>query len=227
MTKNLKGKKLGIIHAALITTRVVQKYIDEIIPEVEVVHWLDDTIQNTNFACPPGVIPAKNYAKFVQGALSLEEYGADLILLACSTFNRAVEFARPMVKTPLLQVDRPMMDLAVRNGRRIGLLATVPTTVPASERLLRLAAEEAGREIEIQTRLCSEAFQVLKAGNPEKHNEMLLQEIDVLSRSVDAIVLAQISMTALEPRLTATKVPVYNSGRTGFARVRELLEAQK
>jgi hypothetical protein len=33
-------------------------------------------------------------------------------------------------------------------------------------------------------------------------------------------------MTALEPRLTATKVPVYNSGRTGFARVREMLEAQ-
>src|SRR5208283_1270019 len=143
MAKNLSGRKLGIIHAALITSRAVQKYIEEIIPEVEVVHWVDDTIQNTNFACAPGVIPAKNYAKFVQGALSQEEYGVDLILLACSTFNRAVEFARPMIKTPMLQIDRPMMDLAVQDGKRIGLLATVPTTVPASERLLRLAAQEA------------------------------------------------------------------------------------
>ena len=227
MPKNLTGKKLGIIHAALITTRAVQKYIDEIIPEVEVVHWVDDTIQNTNFACEPGVIPRKNYAKFVQAALSQQEYGVDLILLACSTFNRAVEFGRPMIDTPMLQIDRPMMDLAVRQGRRMGLLATVPTTVPASERLLRLAAEEAGKTVEVRTRLCSEAFKVLKAGNPDKHNDMLLQEIEGLSGEVDAIVMAQISMSALEPRLTHTKVPVYNSGRTAFNRIREILEAKK
>ncbi len=225
MGKNLKGKKLGIIHAALITTRAVQKYIDEIIPEVEVVHWVDDTIQNTNFACEPGTIPRKNYAKFVQAALSQQEYGVDLILLACSTFNRAAEYARPMIDTPLLQIDRPMMDLAVRDGNRIGLLATVPTTVPASERLLRLAAEEAGRKIDVKLRLCSEAFQILKAGNPDKHNDMLLEEIDHLSGEVDAIVMAQVSMTALEPRLEHTRVPVYNSGRTAFNKIRQILES--
>jgi aspartate/glutamate racemase len=225
MSKNLSGKKLGIIHAALITTRMVQKYIDEIIPEVEVVHWVDDTIQNTNFACEPGVIPKKNYYKFVQGALSQQEYGVNLILLACSTFNRAVEFARPMIHTPMLQIDRPMMDLAVQDGNRIGLLATVPTTVPPSERLLRVAAEEAGKTIEIKTRLCSEAFRILKAGNVDKHNDMLLEEIDQLSGEVDAIVMAQVSMSALEPRLVHTKVPVYNSGRTSFNRVREMLES--
>ena len=225
MRKDLKGKKLGIIHAALITTRAVQTYIDEIIPEVEVVHWVDDTIQNTNFACAPGTIPKKNYAKFVQAALSQQEYGVDLILLACSTFNRAAEHAGPMIETPILQIDRPMMDLAVQDGSWIGLLATVPTTVPASERLLRRAAEDAGKQIEVKLRLCSEAFQVLKAGNPEKHNEMLLEEIDRLSGDVDAIVMAQVSMTALEPRLDHTKVPVYNSGRTAFNKVRQILEA--
>ena len=215
MSQNLKGKKLGIIHAALITTRAVQKYLDEVIPEVEVVHWVDDTIQNTNFACAPGTIPPENYAK----------YGVDLILLACSTFNRAVEHARPMIATPMLQIDRPMMDLAVLHGPRIGLLATVPTTVPASERLLRLAATDAGTTIEIKTQLCSAAFAALKAGQPEKHNDLLLAEIDRLSGEVDAIVLAQLSMSALEPRLIATKVPVYNSGRTAFSEVRRRLSA--
>jgi len=226
MGRHLGGRKLGIIHAALITTRAVQKYIDEIIPEVEVVHWVDDTIQNTNFACEPGTVPKKNYARFVQAALSQQEYGVDLILLACSTFNRAAEYAQPMIDVPILQIDRPMMDLAVRQGRRIGLLATVPTTVPASERLLRLAGAEAGRPVEVKVRLCSEAFQVLKGGNPEKHNEMLLAEIDALSNEVDAIVMAQVSMTALEPLLTNTRVPVYNSGRTAFQRIREMLEAR-
>ena len=225
MSPNLKGKKLGIIHAALITTRAVQKYLDEVIPEVEVVHWVDDTIQNTNFACAPGTIPPENYAKFTQAALSQQAYGVDLILLACSTFNRAVEHARPMIATPMLQIDRPMMDLAVLHGPRIGLLATVPTTVPASERLLRLPATDAGTTIEIKTQLCSAAFAALKAGQPEKHNDLLLAEIDRLSGEVDAIVLAQLSMSALEPRLIATKVPVYNSGRTAFSEVRRRLSA--
>jgi len=225
MPKNLSGKKLGIVHAALITTTIVKKFIDEIVPEVEVVHWVDDTIQNTNFASEPGILPKKNYAKFVQAALSQQEYGVHLILLVCSTFNRAVEYARPMVETPMLQIDRPMMDLAVQSGSRIGLLATVPSTVPSSERLLRLTAEEAGKRIEIKTRLCSEAFRVLKAGNAEKHNDMLLEEIGTLSRGVDAIVMAQLSMSVLEPRLIDTQVPVYNSGRTAFNRIRAILES--
>jgi len=32
-------------------------------------------------------------------------------------------------------------------------------------------------------------------------------------------------MSVLESRLTNTRVPVYNSGRTGFTRVREMLES--
>jgi hypothetical protein len=125
----------------------------------------------------------------------------------------------------MLQIDRPMMDLAVEQGKRIGLLATVPTTVPSSERLLNIAAGEAGKKIEITTILCSEAFAEIKKGNIQKHNELLLGEIDRLSGMVDAIVLAQVSMSALEPMLKNTKVPVYNSGRTGFIRVREILES--
>ena len=39
--------------------------------------------------------------------------------------------------------------------------------------------------------------------------------------------MAQLSMSALAPYLKDTKVPVYNSGETGFARVREMLEAMQ
>jgi aspartate/glutamate racemase len=223
--KDLSKKTVGIIHAALISTKGVQPFIQEIIPEVTVVHVVDDTIQNSNFACQPGVIPKENFFKFANYAHNLELAGVDLIMLACSTFNRAVEVARPMINTPMLQIDRTMMDLAVKDGRKIGLLATVPTTVPASERLLKLAAEEAGKEIEITIVLCTKAFEEIKKGNVDLHNELLLKEIELLSESVDAIVMAQVSMSALEPMLTNTKVPVYNSGRTGFNKVREILES--
>jgi aspartate/glutamate racemase len=223
--KNLNNKTLGIIHAALISTKGVQPFIEEIIPEVKVVHHVDDTIQNSNFASQPGIIPKENYFKFASYAYYLEKAGVDLILLACSTFNRAVEIAQPMINVPMLQIDRPMMDLAVKNAKKIGLLATVPTTVPSSERLLRLAASDAGKEIEVTTILCSRAFEEIKKGNVAGHNELLLSEIDKLSDSVDAIVMAQVSMSALEPMLKNTRIPVYNSGRTGFNRVREILES--
>jgi len=219
-------KTLGIIHAALISSKAVQPFIDEILPDVTVVHLVDDTIQNSNFACPPGVIPKTNFFKFASYAHNLELAGVDLIMLACSTFNQAVEHARPMINTPLLQIDRPMMDLAVQHGATIGLLATVPTTVPASERLLRLAAKENGKEIEVRTILCTEAFAAIKKGDAETHNALLLKEIDKLSETCDAIVLAQVSMSALEPALKNTKIPVYNSGRTGFEAARRILFAK-
>ncbi len=223
--KNLNNKTLGIIHAALISSKSVQPFIDEIIPEVTIVHHVDDTVQNSNFASAPGIIPKENYFKFAAYSYFLEKAGVDMIMLACSTFNRAVELVRPMINVPLLQIDRPMMDLAVQQGKKIGLLATVPTTVPSSERLLNLAASEAGKKITVTTVLCSEAFAEIKKGNVARHNEILLAEIEKLSGKVDAIVMAQVSMSALEPMLGKTRVPVYNSGRTGFMKVREILES--
>jgi hypothetical protein len=76
MPTNLTGKKLGIIHAALITNRVVQRNIDKVIPEVDVIHRADDTIRNTDFACAPDTIRPGNHAKIAQAALSQQSYGA-------------------------------------------------------------------------------------------------------------------------------------------------------
>lgn len=225
MGKDLQGRTLGIIHASHITIAAMAPYIAKSIPEVSVMHLCDDTIQRDNIAAGPGVIPKVNYFKFAQYAHNLEEAGVDLILLACSTFNYAAELARPLVNTPIAQIDRPMMEQAVRTGERIGLLATLETTVPSSERLLDIAAAEAGKTISRRTVLCSEAFAAYSRGDIEGHNAILLDAVDSLSKEVDCIVMAQLSMSALAPALGQTRVPVFNSGDTGFARVREMLEA--
>lgn len=225
MKKDLSNRTIGLIHASSLTIPIAKPFIQEIIPEVQVMHLCDDTIQRDNLAAGVGVIPKVNYFKFATYAHFLEEAKVDLIVLMCSTFNRAVEFARPMINVPMLQIDRPMMELAVKTSKKIGLLATLPTTVPSSERLLKLVAEEMGKEIEIKTVLSAEAFKEIERGNIEKHNEILLEEVDKLSKEVDCICMAQISMSVLESRLTNVRVPVYNSGRTGFTRIREILEA--
>ena len=225
MEQKLVGKTLGIIHAAVFTANTVAPYCKEIIPEVEIMHLGDDTIQRDNLAAPVGTIPKVNFFKFATYCHFLEEAGVDLIMLGCSTFNQAAEHARPMINTPILNIDRPMMDLAVQQGKRVGLLGTLPSTRPSSERLLREAAADAGKEVEVVPVLCAEAFKILREGNPAKHNEILLEAIDSLSKQVDAIVMAQVSMSVLEKELTSTRVPVYNSGRTGFTRAREMLLA--
>ncbi len=68
-----------------------------------------------------------------------------------------------------------------------------------------------------------EAFEAIQRGDKETHNRILLEEIDRLSSKVDSIVMAQLSMSALEPFLGKTAVPVYNSGTTGFDFIRHAL----
>jgi aspartate/glutamate racemase len=220
-----RKKTLGIIHAVNLTIRAMQPFLERFIPDVEVMHLCDDTIQRDNIRAGAGVIPKQNYYKFAQYAHNLQEAGADMILLACSTFNYAAELARPMIDIPIMQIDRPMMELAVRQGRRIGLLATLATTVPSSERLLRIVAGENRKDVEITTVLREEAFQAIQRGDAETHNAILMDEIAKLSASVDSIVMAQLSMSALAPHLENTRVPVYDSGTTGFGRIREMLAA--
>jgi aspartate/glutamate racemase len=216
---------LGIIHAVNLTIRSMQPFLERYIPDIEVVHLCDDTIQRDNIRAGVGVIPKRNYFKFAQYAHNLQEAGADMILLACSTFNYAAELARPMIDIPIMQIDRPMMELAVCQGRRVGLLATLSTTVPSSERLLRIVAGEQKKEVDVTTVLREEAFRAIQKGDAETHNAILLEEIEKLSGKVDSIVMAQLSMSALAPHLTGTRVPVYDSGTTGFGRIRQMLAA--
>jgi len=174
-------KTLGIIHAVNLTIRAMQPFLEKYIPDIEVVHLCDDTIQRDNIRAGVGVIPKTNYFKFAQYAHNLQEAGADMILLACSTFNYAAELARPMIDIPIMQIDRPMMEASVAHGGRVGLLATLATTVPSSERLLRIVAAEQKKEIEITTVLREEAFQAIQKGDTERHNSILLEEIEKLS----------------------------------------------
>ena len=216
-------RTIGIIHAVHLTIRAMQPFLERYIPDVEVMHLCDDTIQRDNIAAGVGVIPKHNYFKFVQYAHNLQESGVELILLACSTFNYAAELARPLIDIPILQIDRPMMELAVTQGRRVGLLATLATTVPSSERLLRIVGAEKNCPVEVTTVLRPEAFAAIQKGDSETHNRILLEEIEKLSSNVDSIVMAQLSMSALAPFLGKTAVPVYDSGTTGFGYIRQKL----
>lgn len=225
MGKTAASKMLGIIHAGTWVAATGKRFSDEILPGVPILYVCDDTLQYDFMKAGPGNIPKSNFWRVATHARALQASGCDLVMVGCSTMSPSVEHAQPMVDVPMLQIDRPMYDRAVRIGGRVGLLATLDTTIPSSERLLRKAAAEAGKEIELVTVYCPEAFRLLLAGDTAAHDSMLLGEIDALARRVDVVTCAQLSMALLEDRVQSAPVPVLNSAREGFARAREMLEA--
>jgi aspartate/glutamate racemase len=219
----LRGKTLGIVHAALWVAPIANRYTAELLPGVKVMTICDDSLEEEFLRI--GHVPPHNYYKAATYIQFLEQAGANAVLFGCSTMNRTVEYVQPLVSIPVQQIDAPMMEEAVRIGSRIGMLATLPTTIPSSTRLLKQKADAAGKAIQITTVLRNDAFQKLQEGDRRAHNDILLGEIDRLSQGVDVIVLAQVSMSLLDDEVKGARVPVLNSGRTGFQRMRQILEA--
>jgi hypothetical protein len=81
-----------------------------------------------------------------------------------------VEAAATLSSVPVLRVDQPMADLAVSKGTRIGVVATLPTTLEPTADLVKRRAQAAGKEIQLTTRLCEGAFDALMGGNPGLHD---------------------------------------------------------
>jgi len=222
-SSRLQGKVLGIVHAALWVAPIANRYVAELLPGVQELTICDDSLEKEFLRI--GHVPPHNYYKAATYIQFLAQAGAQAVLFGCSTMNRTVEYVQPLVSIPVQQIDAPMMEQAVQIGSRIGLLATLPTTVPSSVRLLEQKAAAVGRKVDVTTVLRYDAFQRLQNGDRQGHSAILLEEVERLSSTVDAIVLAQVSMSLLEDEVKGARVPVLNSGRTGFQRMREILEA--
>jgi Asp/Glu/hydantoin racemase len=114
---------------------------------------------------------------------------------------------------PVLRVDQPMADLAVRTGKKIGVVATLPTTLGPTSDLVRRRAALAGKEIELTSKLCEGAFEALMSGDSAKHDEMVAKALKELSTQVDVILLAQASMARVVNTLDEAdkRVPIVAS----------------
>jgi Asp/Glu/hydantoin racemase len=106
-----------------------------------------------------------------------------------------------------------MADLAVQTGRRIGVIATLPTTLnPTSDLVLRRAAL-AKKEIELTSRLVTGAFEALMAGDAATHDALVSAALRELIPQVDVIVLAQASMARVVDTLSPEdrRIPILAS----------------
>ncbi len=125
----------------------------------------------------------------------------------------------------MLRIDEAMADAAVRQGSRIAVLATLPTTLTPTLALLRERAELAGAEPGVHRARSSRGRSppCRRATGPT-HDRLVAAAIERVAADADVVVLAQASMASARPRHPSS-VPVLTSLEPGIRRLGEALSA--
>ena len=207
----MKPKTLGLIHTSATLVPMFGQLCQNLLPGVNTFNIVDDSLIKDVIA--RGELTAHTARRVVDYVGSAEAAGADYILVTCSSIGAAVEAAAALTNVPVLRVDQPMADLAVQTGNRIGVIATLPTTLAPTSDLVKRRAALAGKNIELTARLCEGAFEALMSGDTARHDAMVASALRELSEQVDVILLAQASMARVVDGLAETDklVPILAS----------------
>jgi aspartate/glutamate racemase len=215
------AKKLACVHTGIGTVEMMANLAAEILPGVAVCHILDDGV------VPDLVVAGSMNRNLTRRMINMydsaELSGADVILLCCSSVGPTAEMARSMIGVPLVRIDAPMAERAVQIGKRIGLVATVDTTVEPSTELIKMKAREAGKVVEVEVHLCPDALFKLRAGDIAEHDRLVVEAVRDAATTCDVVVLAQGSMMRVLPLVADAGVAVLASPRLGLERVTQLL----
>ena len=207
----MKNKTLALIHTSATLVPVFAELCNTYLPGINTFNIVDDSlIKNT---IREGMLTPATARRVVNYADSAQDAGADFILYTCSSIGTAVETAATLTTVPVLRVDQPMADQAVQTGRRIGVIATLSTTLQPTANLVQRRAAAAGKEIEMVLHLCDGAFDALMKGDAATHDAAVTRGLQQLMQQCDVIVLAQASMARVVGQLSDAdkKIPVLAS----------------
>lgn len=182
-------------------------YLKEKIPDIQVSFITDDTLLSDTRAAG-GPTPSV-YARMTLYAQAAVLKGADLILNSCTSVGDVADEYAKTVGIPVVRIDDGMCREALQIGTRFALLSTVSTSAPPIKRRLETLAAQEGKTVTTDYNFEEEAWNALCAGNPQKHNEILLKRLRKLDQEhYDAILMTQVSMRELLPVLGPMKTPV-------------------
>jgi Asp/Glu/hydantoin racemase len=218
-------KKLALIHTATVNATTITQLCKEAMPDVEVFNIVDESLLKNTIA--EQKLTPTTYRRLAGYLESAEAAGADAILVTCSSIGPAVDAARPLVNVPVLRIDQAMADEAVRMGTRIGVIATLSTTLAPTAALIQASATAQGKAIELVTHLCTGAFDAVISGDTATHDRLVTAGLKEMMDKVDLIVLAQATMARVVDTLPAAekRVPILSSPRLGVAAAKAMMTA--
>jgi hypothetical protein len=214
--------KVGVVHTFLYSVEDIKAQFKKQLPEIEMVNIIDDSLLEEALAhkgLTPGLI-----RRICNYYTKLEELGCSCALNQCSSVGEASDIAGKLIKIPIVKIDGPMAEEAVRLGKNIAVIATAVSTVEPSCRLVESKAKAADKNVTVSRCFVEGAYEfLLKTGDKQKHNEMVIAKIKEAAAAHDVIVLAQGSMYHLIPLLGDIKIPVLTSLETGVGQIRKVI----
>ena len=206
-------RDLVFVHTALALAEVFDGLLAECAPGIPARHVMQPELLEDALAA--GALTDAIRARTKAALLEAAE-GARLVLCTCSTVGPGAEDAARESAVPILRVDRPMAEEAVRAGSRVTVAATLATTLGPTADLIARAARAAGRSVEIETVVFGEARAAFVAGDAEAYERSVADGLRQAAQAADAIVLAQASMTPALARCADLDIPLLSSPRSGL-----------
>lgn len=153
------------------------------------------------------------------------ELGANAILNTCSSVGEVAEIAQSFFDIPIIRIDSLMAKEAVEKYTSVGVLATLPTTLNPTMRLLEKYANHKKKSIKIVHGLAEGAYASLVNNDPNEHDKILFDTAKKIGKEVDALILAQGSMARVENKLyQMINKPVLSSPIRGIKEIKMILE---
>ena len=217
------AKTLAFIHTAPLVIPLFMDLHKREMPDVDTFNIVDESLLKNTIR--DGALSESTIRRLVGYVQSAHDGGADAVLVTCSSIGSAVEPARRAVKIPVLRVDEAMAEEAVWVGRRIGVAATLSSTLEPTVALLKSTAATHQRDAEIISCLCEGAFEAVSSGDAAKHDQIVTARLLELMGTVDVIVLAQASMARVVRSIPAEKrnVPILSSPELAMARAKQVM----
>jgi len=219
-------KTVVAIHTAMAMVDPTKKLFETHLPGIRLINIVDDSLIQ-DVIRDGGVQPAieKRLKSYYHAAV---ETGADLIFNTCSSVGDIAIASRPELPIPLVKIDDAMARTAVKNYKRIGVMATLPTTLNPTSKLIKRFATELDADISITEGLVDGAFEALMAGDNTEHDRRVLEKAIEIAGDVDVILLAQGSMARVEEKIVSeTGKAVLTSPLLGVMEVKSVLENLK
>jgi len=192
-------------------------------PEIEQMDIADSSLiretQAAGFATPAVARRMYNYMMCAVDA------GADAILVTCTSVNTVTKAVRGMIPIPVISIEEPVAQDAVKAGKRIGILSSLATSAEPVKQTIMEEAAKVGKEVEIRIQVADGAFEALMAGNRSLHDDKVREALAKLVSEVDVVVFAQMSMALVEH--PEYGVPVLKFGKLSYEAAREAMIAKE
>jgi len=190
----------------------------------ELIHYEDASILAETRES--GFVTANAAARLMGMFASAVNAGADAILNCCSSVGEVADCAQGFARytgVPIVRIDEEMCREAARIGSRIGILATLPTTMEPTRNTILRVTREIGRKVSLVDGLLDGAFGL----SQEEFKGRLIAKAREMAPHADCILLAQGSMAYCEQDVEKVcGIPVLSSPRFGAKALRAALEAK-